>query len=293
MKPNRHLDLILISVTMVGISLSCWSGWLFYKVEEKSIVTDFQRDVDERAASIYREIMINFETLRSLAILFNGEDIPDHARFHNEAQKILNRHTDILALEWVPRIAQEQGSQYESTIRKYCPNNEFREQLTQRKQVTSESQQECFPVYFAETLVENESLLGFDISSCPICLEALINSRDSALPQITTSIMFEPENEKENGFIAFLPIYRGEPLTVDKRREDLLGFVLGVHRYHNILTSSVLSRKGLGIEMKLIDITLGFDAHVLHTHKSRTGSPVYEAIVYYKDMPEVWGVVVN
>lgn len=63
--------LIQILVVIIGVALSSLSGWLLYEVEEKAIAKEFQKDVDERAASLYRELAINFETLRTLAILFN------------------------------------------------------------------------------------------------------------------------------------------------------------------------------------------------------------------------------
>jgi diguanylate cyclase (GGDEF)-like protein len=289
MNSNSKLNLILASVAIVGITLSCWGGWFFYNIEEQSITAEFQRDVDERAASIHREIMINFETLRSLAILFNGEGAPDHIRFRDEAKKILSRHGDIQALEWVPRVVQEQRSQYESSIRTYYPNYEIKEQNERREMVTAANRPEYFPVYFVEPLVNNKTTLGFDISSCPIRQKALVKSRDSAMPQITTNIMFVPENEEQNGFIAFLPIYTGDTSTVDKRRDNLLGFVLGVYRYHSIITNSALGSKELDMGMRLVDITSDAVTPILHTHKPRTESQIYESIVYRKELPEVWG----
>ena len=64
---------MLMIVVITGVILSSLSGWFLYKVQEKAIIGEFQKDVDERAASIYREVIINFETLRSLAILFARE----------------------------------------------------------------------------------------------------------------------------------------------------------------------------------------------------------------------------
>ncbi len=70
MNSSAKLNFILTSAAFVAITVSSFCGWVFYQVEEQSITREFKKDVDERAALIYRELLINFEPLRSLAILF-------------------------------------------------------------------------------------------------------------------------------------------------------------------------------------------------------------------------------
>jgi len=289
MTSNFKLNLILTLVTITGITLSGLSGWLLYKVEEKSIVSEFQKDVDERAASIYRELLINFETLRSLAILFDGKTIPEYTQFRQVAQKILKRHSDIQALEWIPHITQSERSQYVSKIKRHFPDYEITERKEQGIMVKAEERPEYYPVYFVEPLIGNEAAFGFDLASNSTRLETLEKSRDRAIPQATASITLVQERGKQKGFLAFLPIYRGTPSTVEKRRENLIGFILGVYRIADIFTSSVLSDKALGIEMKLVDETSSSDHDILYTHKSRTGFLPYESITFRKELPEIWG----
>ena len=123
--------LIQILVLLIGVVLSSLSGWFLYKAEEKVIIIDFQKDVDEQAALLYREVIINFETLRSLAILFNRDTIPELKLFNLEARKILARHPDIQALEWIPRVIHSERATYESKIRKDFPEFEIRERKAQ------------------------------------------------------------------------------------------------------------------------------------------------------------------
>ena len=87
MNTNNKLNVILITIAVFGITLSGFSGWLLYEAEEKSIISELQRDVDERASSLQRELLINFETLQSLAILFHGAAIPEHEQLSNRSSK--------------------------------------------------------------------------------------------------------------------------------------------------------------------------------------------------------------
>jgi len=289
MNTNTKLDAILLAIAVVGVTLSSFTGWLLYEIEEKSIISELQKDVDERASSLYRELSINFETLQSLAILFDGATIPEYERFQDVARRIIRRHSDIQALEWIPRILHSKRSQYISKIRRYYPDYEISERQEQGVMVRAKEREEYFPVYFVEPLSGNEAALGFDLSSSPSRLETLEKSRDRGIPQATASITLVQESGHQKGFLAFLPIYVGHPMTLEQRRESLVGFVLGVFRIGDIFTSSAPSEKSLGINMKLIDETSLSQPEVLYTHISRTESPSNSQITYHKELPEILG----
>ena len=283
MDSNNHSRLILIFIVITGVLLSSLSGWFFYKTEEKSIIIEFRKDVDERAASLYREMAINFETLRSLAILFNRDTIPDWELFSLEAKKILSRHHDIQALEWIPRVIHSERATYEAKQHQEFPGFEITERQEQGHMMTAGERQEYYPVYYVEPLIGNEAALGFDLASNTTRLEVLEKSRDFAIPLATASITLVQESANQKGFLAFLPIYEGNPTTLDGRRENLKGFVLGVYRVSDIFTSSALNGELLGIEIKLIDETLSSSHDILHIHKSRIGFTAHRSIATGKN----------
>jgi len=289
MNTKNYSILVQILVVIAGVLLSSVSGWLLYDVQEKAIIGEFQKEVDDRAASLYREVAINFETLRSLALLFDEDAVPESKQFSRSAKKILSRHQDIQALEWIPRVIHSQRATYESKQRQEFPEYEFTERKEQGHMVTAEEREEYFPVYYLEPLIGNEMAFGFDLSANPTRLKALEKSRDTATPQATASITLVQERANQKGFLAFLPIYKGNPSTVDTRRENLKGFVLGVYRVGDIFSSSALGEEPLGIEMKLIDETLSSENDILHIHKLRTGLTAHEIITYKKELPDIWG----
>jgi len=289
MNAASKLNAILVTIAVLGLFLSGSSAWLLHKTEEKSIVSELQRDVDKRAASLYRELVVNFETLQSLAILFRGAKHPEHAQFRNEARNILRRHSDIQALEWIPRIPHSQRNAYVARIRQYYPDYEISERQQQGIMVRAKVRQEYFPVYYIAPLLGNEAALGFDLSSSPSRLAALEESRDTGLPQATASITLVQESAGQKGFLAIQPIYHGRTSTLEQRREALSGFVLGVFRIGDIFTSSALSNNSLGINMLLIEETAPSTAVALYTHTSRTGSPAYGKFTYRKELPDILG----
>ena len=289
MNTKNNSPLMQILVVIAGIILSSLSSWFIYDAEEQAIINEFHIDVNERAASLYREISINFEALNSLAILFNGDTVPDFKQFSLVAKKILNRHNDIQALEWIPRVTHSQRIKYESKQHQEFPEFEITERKEQGHMITAKEREEYFPVYYVEPLIGNEAAFGFDLSSNPTRLKTLEKSRDTATPQATASITLVQEHAKQKGFLAFLPIYNGIPTTLNKRRDNLKGFVLGVYRIGDIFISSALNDEVLGIKIKLIDETMATSHDTLHIQKYRGEFTAHKSISYRKELPEIWG----
>ena len=278
-----------IFVMIAGILLSTLSGWFLYDAEEKAIISEFQKDIDERAASLSREIEINIEALYTIATLFSQENNPDFHTFTTQARKTLRRHKDIQALEWVPRVPHEQRQAFETALRKDFADFEFTERKAQGHMAVAQQRAEYFPVYYVEPLVGNEAAFGFDLASSDTRRETLEKSRDSATARATASITLVQENNSSKAFLAFLPLYKGQPSTLAKRKQNLQGFILGVYRIADIFASSTLNDELLGLEIDVVDDTQPNNIDLLHSHSSSTGFTVDKNIIYKKALPEILG----
>ena len=289
MYSSLRLKLAIASVTIVAMTLSALSALFLYERETKTIKREFQKDVDERAASMYRELSINFETLRSLAILFNGDEIPDHTRFQSEAKQILSRHDDIKALEWIPKVSHAEREQMIANNQKHYPGYQFRERNENGEMVNASERVEYFPVLFVAPLTGNETALGFDVASTYTRLFTLKKSRDTGIALATASIELVQDSDRSKGFLAFLPIYRGDSSSLESRQKNILGFVLGVYRIKDIFTSSALTNKAIGMQMTLVDKTSTKGPEILYRHRSRIDSAINSDFTYRKDLPAILG----
>ena len=297
MNNKNKPTLIIILVVVVGVFVSGFSGWSLYKADEKAIVNDFKKDVDERAASLYREVTVNLETLHSLSVMFSGDTIPTFRQFSSESRKILNRHRDIQALEWIPRVLNSERDLYETRNRKNFPDFQITERETQGHMVVAKERAEYYPVYYVEPLSGNEAALGFDLASNSTRYDTLEKSRDYNRPLATASIKLVQEDGSQKGFLAFLPLYKDKLSTEEISRSNFRGFVLGVFRIGDIFNTSVLSEGPIGIDMLLLDETHGLKHDTLHIHKSRTGIAIDESFSYTKELPEflgrTWSIIAN
>ena len=289
MNTKRNAQLMQLLVILTGLGLSVFASWVTYIEEQKALLIEFQFDVDERAALLYREVTLNFEALNALAILFGGEKPPSSQRFNSEAAKIMQRHNDIQALEWIPKVKHSQRASFEANQQKLFPDFKITERKQQGEMVTAQSRAQYFPVYFVEPLLGNRAALGFDLASNPTRLRALEQARDTSKAQATAGITLVQGSEKQQGFLAFIPIYQGSTDTLEQRKNNLQGFILGVYRIKDIFISSMLAGPRKGISLTLIDETLSQQPQTLYQHISRTGYSASNNLTYRKQLPSILG----
>jgi len=276
-------------IVISGIAISAFIGISFYEKEGKSISNEFLNELDIRANSLYREVVLNLEAVQSMAILFNGSSIPDLDEFRREADKILDRHKDIQALEWMPRVPQAERAKYESEMRKVYPDFQFTERQASGHMRVAKKRAVYYPVYYVEPPVGNSAALGFDLSSNEIRVKALMDSRDSGKPQVTGSITLVQENRAQKALLALLPVYKGMPTTLERRREQLRGFVLGVFRVGDVFMRSQFGRDNAHIFMELIDRSVPGKEDVLYKNTISEDASDMVGNYYKYELPDIWG----
>ena len=237
----------IILVLVIGSSLSGMGSYFLYrddvskhKFEVEKEFIDFRSRVDIRAATFDRDLDVNFEALRSLAILFNDGGKPDRHTFNQLAESIMARHSHVHAFSWEPRIGYADRAALEKQAREVFPGFD----ITQRngdKLITASKRPEYFPVYYISPYLGNEAALGFDLASDAIRLDALEKARDSGGLQATASITLVQERGEHKGFLVFLPVYQGSQATVELRRKNLIGFITSVYRLADIFSHSAWS----------------------------------------------------
>ena len=166
----------------------------------------------------------------------------ERGEFATFVKPTLMMRSGIKALEWIPLVPDDERSAYEAAAQQDGLAG-FR--ITERDAdgvlVTAAKRDEYFPVYFVEPMIGNEAAVGFDLASSATRLAALVESRDSGRPVASAKITLVQETGEQFGFLVFHPIYlNGAPTgTVEQRRENLLGFVLGVYRIADMLQKAV------------------------------------------------------
>src|SRR5262249_44205171 len=153
-------------------------------------------------------------------------------QFERFAGQLVATHTGVQALEWIPRVPQDERASMEAAARKDYPGFEISVRESQGKMVRAGASDEYFPVRYVVPLAGNQTAIGFDLASNPARLEALRNARDRGVVTATSRIVLVQERFEQSGFLIFRPVYRQgiapdpagiSPDSVEHRRANLLG----------------------------------------------------------------------
>lgn len=249
MEKNHFLITGLILV--LGVLLSLFISYKFRAIETETIRADFKKAFDEDAFLIEQEIKLNFEALYVLRTLFDSSQEVTLDEFHRAARSITARHDKILALAWAEKVPAEQRGAYENRKRREIPGFQIT-QFDENALRSAAVRKVYFPVSYLEPVSGNETALGFDVGSEAARLEALMSATDSGEMRVTRSITLAREPFVNHGFLAVLPIFQGNPQSLEERREAIAGFVIGAFLYATILDSFIHKTAAADIEIKLL-----------------------------------------
>ena len=158
--------------------------------------------------------------------------------------------SEISAIEWLPKVADEQRSDYEQRLRDIGFNNfEFKEKNSQGQLVTATTRPWYFPVYFVNPIQGNEAALGFDLSSHPVRASALNQAARSRKPVVSEVISLVQKQTESAGVLYLVPVMAAQP------KPHLKGYVVAVIHLPNIIAATLAPLEFSGYKVKLEDIT--------------------------------------
>lgn len=251
-----YSNLVLLFSLLLGLVFSSILAWSFYDLETRTIASRFAQDVDEQASSIEREITLNFEAVYALKGLYDSSEHVTADEFKQFASQLLERHSNIQALEWIPKINHNDRIDYEVERQQDYPEFIITERNPQDSMVTAEKRDIYFPVSYLEPYIGNEAALGFDLASDSRRQKALFSAAQSGELIASASITLVQERSNAKGFLAFLPIYQGRPITKDERSAKLTGFVLGVFRIDDLIEQAIITSSQQKINFIINDVTM-------------------------------------
>lgn len=258
---------------LIGAVLSISAFFIALDWDRQKIQNDFQHAAENHFVFLKKEIEIHLHVLLSIKALYSAEGYVDRQEFRNFVKPSLLHHSDdIQALEWIPRITELKRSSYEAAAQNDgFPDFQIKEIGAHGKMVRANRRKEYFPVYFVEPYKGNEIALGFNLASDPERTETLERACDTGEMVASGRIKLVQEKTGQFGILVFAPVYKeGEPVSVESRRENLQGFVLGVFRIGDVLKQSTSDLKSEGIDIHLFDISAPQPEQFLYSNLSHT-----------------------
>jgi PAS domain S-box-containing protein len=231
-------------VFLIGAVLDLVSFVGLRRIEYRNARVTFESVARERLDQLEANIALTLHSLISLGAFYDGAKAVGRKEFHRFADRILTRNKAVQALEWAPRVPQRLRAAYESSTRRSGHASvEIAERSAAGRMVTAGKRAEYFPVDSAEPLAGNEKAIGFDLASNLARRHALERSAATGQLSATGRITLVQETRDQYGMLVFRPVYRGGILPPDiaSRREALIGVVLGVFRFQDMMARAAPS----------------------------------------------------
>lgn len=267
---------IVIVVAFAGLLLSISAFLIVRKLEIQRLRTELQFDAQGHANAVEKEISIDLNALRSLNTFFKSSEVVTRDEFRLLTTDILDYSPNALsfqALEWIPRVLRAQREEYERDARlDGFQDFQISERGGQGKMIRAGERDEYFPVYFVEPYKSNQAALGYDLASNPARKAALEKARDTGQLTATARMPLVRKAGKQYCFLVFLPVYRKDTWTdtIELRRKNLAGFVVGVYRVGKIAMNAFECPEGLTV--RLYDVSNPHGENLLYAYSKETGS---------------------
>ncbi|TVO71947.1 CHASE domain-containing sensor histidine kinase [Sedimenticola selenatireducens] len=228
MSIRRQQNWVLWLILLSGVTLTVIAFRFSISWENRSQQLIFQHRVDGIVATLNKELAINIEVLLSLNSLFQSSQHVDRGEFEIYTKSKLARFDTIQALEWVPRVSDDERMGHEQQARNEGLENYV---ITQGSRagtmVAADKRAEYYPVYYVEPLSGNEIVIGFDLASNSSRKAVMQEAAARGEVRATTGIQLL---QGDLGIMIAVPLF-----SQDEARQ-LLGFNLGVYRIARIVS---------------------------------------------------------
>jgi PAS domain S-box-containing protein len=226
-------------IMLVGSLLGVATCHVAVDYEEDRARARFEEILSDRAAAVERQLSILCENLHATRSFFDSSKVVTRAEFASFTRPILERHREIQAMEWIPRIRAGEREAHEQRLRDeghddYC----IRSLLSGGELVRAPAAPAYYPVVYVEPIEGNEAVLGQDLGSQFSRRKALLSAVDTGSMTLTEPISFVQKSHTSPGFLGILPVYTGKPETKLDRQEKLEGVIVLAFGAERLLASA-------------------------------------------------------
>ncbi len=252
---KRSQTLALLCIILAGLTLSALVASSLYRQRRRETLTSFNTEIDTIGNQLFRELTCQFESLYQLKALFEGFSLVSEEEFQRVANATLARHSEILALGWVPQIEQ--------------PTNES-----------------SYPLSYLAPEQRRSGLHGFNLAAISPIKAALEASREQRNLQMVVPFPLFTQEPELRGLLALLPVLKTEVSNDDQT--PLRGFIIGFLHIDDLLSRLLKQHPVSELELTLLDHSMDPEHRILYHHQSKVGIAA-STTTYRTSLPVVAG----
>ncbi len=266
----RHRRLAITLPTLMMFALTAAAVAYEADSSNQRIQLEFDQHVEELNNALKDGLINESHALHALKNLFITSKAVNREEFKFITEQLATDYQNIQAFSWVPLIQNADKNAFEKTIQKQVDITFKINELDANEQpVRAKERDHYTPVTFIEPYQINKKALGFDISSSPERLTALNIATDSGALAISARVKLIQDDTQ--GALVIIPLYRSAlPIqTLAEKRLAISGYVIGVLRLNDVVTTALKHIKTNDLAYRLID----------------SFAPLAEQLLYSSDEP--------
>jgi signal transduction histidine kinase/DNA-binding response OmpR family regulator len=240
--------------------------------------SEFNRRATIVATAVRIAVEDRLQELAALRGLFAASTSVEAGEFADFVRTGVPPGRGIRALEWVPRVRDDERAAFERLIAERVAAG------FAIHGISAPSAGDRFPVTYIEPFIPNRMAFGADLASEPRRAAAIAAARDSGEAAVTAPVHLVQDVGEEPAVLLVRPVYaNGQPTgSVEERRRGLAGLVVAVLDLRDLVDAATAPLPDHGLRIELRD---GGDL-LLQPVGGRTGQELYEHAFLVAD--HVW-----
>ncbi len=250
------------------------SAWFAASLREDRLAAlELSARANDHALILQNGIDAYLSKVVALRALYGARDFVGREEFEKFSRGLLRGQTAILALSWVPRIAQAERAAHErAAVLDGLEGYRIKSGAPDNRLVPSPIRSEYFPIFYSTELDHSSPVYGLDLDDGGLRQQTLERARDGDLIATSPNFVLRSGVGDRDGFFVVMPVYRpGLPQETEQDRHDnLAGFVEGVFQTR-VMMETILdaTTAPAGLDLYVYATNSGADAPLLYFHSSR------------------------
>jgi PAS domain S-box-containing protein len=221
-------------VVAIGLTITVIAFLTVNREEENDVVRGLEFRVDWRARDFQAKINLAAQAVVATATDVNTEPRVEFEEFHQFTSAVAAENKSIASLSWAQLVTRGQRTAFEASA-----GFPIVEISAVGRRIPAAERDSYTPIAIENRFDGKPTWLGFDESMDPTRRRTSELARDSGVPKS----MLAPYTTDPLGptYLVFWPAYSGgaAPKTVDARRAQLKGYVLGVFKVLDVIKVAI------------------------------------------------------
>ena len=256
-RKNHSMGSFLWPLCSIIIGVSLTSTLIINNNDQQQTLDNLEANTSEVTKIIQNSLDQHIKDLYSVSAFFHSTTQLNQKDFKQITSSLLLDSPAAVGFAYIPRVSLTDRPMYEEfqTKQGFLDYSIF-EIDSNGNSRPSALHTEYFPIEFIQPIEDYKTAFGFDLNSEPSLRDAIQRARDSGLPTTTESLHLVQITKNQDNILIIVPIYKNEALTdtIQLRRANILGFVTGIYRTKEILSTIQITITNHDMETYLFDL---------------------------------------